>query len=172
MFGVQGGYALGYVSGNPSAQARRFDPDYNTSGVFPVGYRVTPFIAGALTDWFVFGMGASFADYQTSSLRSPLWAFLFRIETFPLFSRGGVWRDVGLSAEFGAGSTTIRRKSGDEELAASAVASTIGLGAFWEAWRYGHVAAGPFAGYQYNWSDHFDRHEVALGLRGTFYGGP
>ncbi len=172
MFAVQGGYALGYASGNPAAQARRFDPDFTTSGFFPAGYRLTPFIAGALTDWFVFGLGATFAQYQSGSHRSPLGAFLIRIESFPLFYRGGAWRDLGVSMEFGAGGSNIRRSSDDKELASAGVASTLGLGAFWETWRFGHLAAGPFAGYQYNWSDHFDRHELAIGLRGTFYGGP
>jgi hypothetical protein len=172
VFSTVGGLSLGQAAGNPNEQAERYDPAHHSSTGLAYGYRVTPFLGGALTDWFTFGLGGSYADLQTGSVRSQLGLFIFRLELFPLFARGGTWRDVGTSIEFGAGATSIVRKSDEKQLAGSGVASTIGLGLFWEAWRLGHLALGPSLAYQHNWSDWFGRHDVMLGLKGTFYGGP
>ena len=172
MFSVAGGGSLGAADGNPTAQERRYDSAYNTNTGAAGGFRVTPTIGGALTDWFAFGLGGSYADLYSGKDRSRTGMFLFRIETWPLFYQGGIFRDLGVSLEFGAGFASIVRKSDLKQLAASSVASTIGVGVFWEALRWWHLTLGPSLGYQRNWSDWFHRDDVTLGLRGTFYGGP
>ena len=172
VFGLAGGLSLGQAAGNPTAQAERYDPAHRASTGFALGYRATPYIGGALTDWFTFGLGGSYGQMASGSEKSSVGLFLFRIETFPLFYRGGVYRDLGVSVEFGAGATSIKRKSDGSELANSGVASTIGVGAFWETWRVGHFSLGPCLAWQHNWSDWYARNDVTLGLKGNFYGGP
>lgn len=172
MFSVVAGGSLGAAHGNPTAQSERYDPSLRASTGIAAGYRVTPYIGGALTDWFAFGLGGSYADLYAGDEKSRTGMFLFRIETWPLFYRGGVLRDLGVSIEFGAGFASIVRTSDQKQLAASSVASTVGAGVFWETWRLWHVALGPALAYQRNWSDWFARDDVTLGLKGTFYGGP
>jgi hypothetical protein len=172
MFSVVGGGSLGAAQGNPTAQEKRYDSAYRVSTGAAGGFRITPTIGGALTDWFAFGLGGSYADLYSGSERSRTGMFLFKLEAWPLFYRGGVFRDLGASVEFGAGFASIVRASDQKQLAASSVASTIGLGVFWEALRMPHLTVGPSLGYQRNWSDWFHRDDVTLGLRGTFYSGP
>ena len=169
---VVGGGSMGRAAGNPSAQAERYDPAHHASTGLAMGYRVTPYLGGALTDWFTFGLGGSYANLYTSSLRSTLGLFIFRIDVFPLYRRGSVWRDLAVNLEFGAGATSIVKTDREDQIASSGVASTIGAGVFWEAWRLGHIALGPSLSYQRNWSDWFTRDDVTLGLKTTFYGGP
>jgi hypothetical protein len=172
VLGVVSGLSLGNVVGNPTAQAERYDSAHTTDTGVAVGYRVTPYLGGALTDWFTFGLGGSYSQLYASSTRSSLGVFLFRIEAYPLYSKGGIWRDLGVNLDFGAGATSIKNKSDGAQLAYSGVASTVGLGVFWETWRLGPIALGPSVGYQHNWSDWYARNDLTLGLKATFYGGP
>jgi hypothetical protein len=172
VFGVVGGLSLGNAVGNPSAQAVRYDSAYTTDTGLAVGYRATPYLGGALTDWFTFGLGGSYGQLYGSSTRSSLGLFLFRLEAYPLYGRGGIFRDLGVNLDFGAGTTTIKNKSDGVELAYSGVASTVGLGVFWETWRLGPLALGPSVGYQHNWSDWYARNDVTMGFKATLYGGP
>jgi hypothetical protein len=172
VLGVAGGLSLGQVAGNPTAQAKRYDPAQRVSTGLGVGYRVTPYLGGALTDWFTFGLGGSYGDLSSGSHRCTVGLFLFRIETYPLFTLGGLYRDLGLSIEFGAGSSNVKNKSDKAEVAASGVASTIGLGVFWEKWRLGPLGLGPSIAYQHNWSDWYARNDLTFGLKANLYGGP
>jgi hypothetical protein len=89
-----------------------------------------------------------------------------------LYGKGGIYRDLGVNLDFGAGATSIKNKANGAELASSGVASTLGIGVFWETWRLGPIALGPSVGYQHNWSDWFARNDLTLGFKATFYGGP
>ncbi len=167
------GAALGTASGNPKGQNYRFDPAYEAKLGFAWGYRCTPFLGGALTDWLTVGIGASFGSMWTGEHHdATVTSFVFHFEAFPLYAKGGPWRDLGAMVDFGAGVGTIHNTRTGEELANSAVASTAGLGVFWEPWRIWHVAAGPAVAYQRNWSQWYERDDVLVGLRGVFYGAP
>lgn len=173
MMGVAGGAAFGTASGNPKALSYQFDPAYKSKLGFAYGYRVTPFLGGALTDWFSVGVGMSFGTIQTSGDHdSRLTTFVFHFEAFPLYTRGGLWRDAGVMVDFGAGASTIHNTSTGEELAHSGVASAVGLGVFWEPWRVWQLSAGPAVSYQRNWSQWYERDDVLVGLRGVYYGAP
>jgi hypothetical protein len=131
-------------------------------------------IGGTLTDWFTFGFGLAGSKFGGDIMSSASSTFLFHLEAFPLFSLGGVWQDVGVSADFGTGGGFINRKSNDEEVAAAGAFSVAGFGAFWEAGRVanGHLTAGPMFSWQYQESDSMVRYFGVIGLRGAFYGGP
>ena len=170
MVGVIAGPTLGWATGNPSAKSERDNPSFERSTGLGVGYRVTPFLGGALTDWFTFGLGMSFGSLSASDLSSPLTTFVFHLEVYPLYGRGDVFRDIGVTIDVGAGASSIVDKNTDSKVAASGAMSSVGLGVLWEPWRWNHFAAGPFLGFQHNWSRWFARSDVTLGLRGMFYG--
>ncbi len=170
VLGFVAGPTLGWATGNPSSKAERDNAALERDSGLGLGYRVTPFLGGALTDWFTFGLGMSFADFSSSDYSSPVATFVFHLETFPLYGEGGVYRDIGLTADFGAGASTIKDKESDDDVADSGVMSTVGLGAFWEALRASHFAGGPYVGFQHNWSRWFVRDDVVVGLRLMFYG--
>lgn len=173
MLAAVAGASLGSASGNPKGQTERFDPAYESNLGLAYGYRWTPFLGGALTDWFTVGVGMSFGTMQTAGdLDSDVTTFVFHFEAFPLYARGGAWRDVGVMADFGAGVTTIHNTVTGKELSNSAVASAAGLGVFWEPWRVWQLSAGPALSYQRNWSQWTERNDVTIGLRGAFYGAP
>jgi hypothetical protein len=171
VIGLHAGLGLGQANGNPAAIAQREDPAYTTDTGSAFAYQGAPFIGGALTDWFTIGVGGALSWIGRNGLSSPAYVALFHIEAYPLFTRGGLWRDAGLFADFGAGSTYIYASDGSEK-ASAAVASALGLGTFWEGLRWGHLAAGPYAGYHRNWGEHFSRDNFTLGLRVAVYGGP
>jgi hypothetical protein len=165
------GAALGHASGTPNDYTMIGNPTYTsrTGGIGPGG---ALWIGGALTDWFTFGMGVGITSFGGSKLSSTSKVFLFHVETFPLFYRGGIYRDLGLFADFGTGVGTIDRKSSGQDVSSAGSFSVAGLGAFWEAWRFAGFAAGPVVTWQYQYSQPLERHFALAGLRGVFYGGP
>ena len=170
VLGIIAGPAFGWARGNPSDKALRDDPAHETKTGLGFGYRATPFLGGALTDWFTFGLGMSVGSFGNGDYKSGMGTFVFHLEAFPLYGKGGGYRDLGLAADFGTGVAGIRSKSPDEEVADSLVMSSVGLGAFWEPLRIWHLAGGPYVGYQHNWSRWFSRNDVTIGLRVMFYG--
>lgn len=170
VLGLIAGPTLGWAAGKPSDKALRHKPAFEHETGLGVGYRLTPFLGGALTDWFTFGLGMSVGSFSNGDYESGMGTFVFHLEVFPLYGQGGVYRDLGLAADFGTGTSTIRTKSPDEEVADSLVMSSVGLGAFWEPLRVWHLAAGPSVGYQRNWSRWYARNDVTMGLRLMFYG--
>ncbi len=171
--GLLAGAAFGTASGNPKALAYRLDPTRETNLVNAYGYRITPFVGGAITNWFTVGLGLSFGRMQTAwDHATNVTTFVFHLEAFPLYTKGGMWRDVGLSADFGAGAASIRNTTTGKEVANAGVASAAGVGAFWEPLRLWHVRAGPSFSYQHNWSEWFSRDDVTVGLRCILYGAP
>jgi hypothetical protein len=165
------GAALGYASGTPNDYGAIGNPAYTShTGGFGSGGAL--WLGGALTDWFTFGLGGQMTSFGGSKLSSKSTAFLFHIEAFPLFYRGGVWRDLGAFADFGTGVGSIARKSTGEDVASAGTFSVAGVGAFWETWRLAGLTAGPVISWHYEYSHPLERHYVVAGLRGAFYGGP
>lgn len=169
--GVEGGLALGAAQGYPDAHLDTSGFFTTSSGVGPAG---TVWLGGALADAFNFGLGASLGSVTGGGKTSSATAFVFHLEGFPLFARGGALRDLGLFAEFGAGTVHVRSTDGAELGGGGGSMSLVGAGAFWETWRVlgGHVALGPFAGFQYQVSDAVSREVALVGVRSAFYGGP
>lgn len=168
--GVTAGPALGAASGNPSGKSERDDPSLERTTDLGFGYRVTPFLAGTLTDWFSVGLGVSFGNLSDGEYQSPLTTFVFRLEAFPLFGWGGIYRNFGMSAEFGAGRSTLQDKNENRQVADSGALSALGLGVFWEVFHTPPMAVAPYVGVQHNVSRWYDRNDVVGGLRIVLYG--
>jgi hypothetical protein len=165
------GLSFGTVSGYPNDFSKIDQPAFRsaTSGV---GNGFTLYLGGALTDWFTFGLGMTQTSFGSDKLVTKGGAFIFHVEAFPLFAKGGLYRDLGLFANFGTGTATISRREGGQEFAASGSLSIAGVGALWETWRFWHIALGPFAQVQYEASNSMERTLGEVGIRGVFYGGP
>ena len=169
--GLLGGLALGAAHGYPNEFAKIDNSAYynRTSGPGAGG---ALWIGGALTDWFTFALGGGASRFGGQQLSSSSYVFLFHLEAFPLFYRGGALRDLGAFADFGTGVGSIVQKSGAGSVAKAGSFSVGGAGVFWEGWRAAHLAAGPVVAWQYQGSDPMMRQFGLIGLRGVLYGGP
>lgn len=171
--GTSYGIGAGDASGYPNDLAKIDDPAWRShTGGFATGGSL--WLGGAITDWFTFGLGTEFASAQGSQAKTSGGAFMFRVQAFPLFERGGIWRDLGVFADFGTGGGTIQLKSG-QELANGGAMSMITGGAFWEAIHWfgsRHVVSGPELWWQYQWSNSLEERTGILAFRTQFYGGP
>jgi hypothetical protein len=170
--GILGGLAVGDAAGFPNDFSKLDNPAYHASTT-GAGTAFTFYLGGALTDWFTFGFGLGSSSFGSRRLITKSTAFVFHIEAFPLFARGGAFRDIALFADVGTGTATLTRREDGVEFSNSGGLSMAGVGALWEAWRLGsHLAFGPFAAWHYQSSDAMTRHFSELGVRGVFYGGP
>jgi len=124
-------------------------------------------LGGALRDWFVIGFGLSQASGHTGDKRVSTTSFISHVEVFPLFARGGAFRDLAVFADFGAGGGNIKR--GEEHLANGGVISTLGGGLLFEPLRLGGFAGGPALSYLHQFSPSLSSHFVSLGFRIAFY---
>jgi len=168
-FGFMGGTSSGYPNsygkvGHPAFRAE-------TSGIGGGGF---VWLGGALADWLNFGVGGGGGNFGNADFSWSGGAFLFRVETFPLFSLGEGYQDLGLSFDFGTGPGTIVRKADQVEVSGNGILSLVGIGVFWEPWRIagGHLTAGPALSFVHGFSEWQTTSFASLGLRGAFYGGP
>lgn len=168
--GLSGGLLVGDARGYPNDVDKIGNPaDFAGTG-FGAGGGGALWVGGALKDWFTVGVGISGGDFRGNGLRASGGGFVFHIETFPLFYQGGVWRDLGLMADFGAGSEQVKR--GNDTAADGGSMSVVGFGALWEAWHFGHFASGPTLEYQRLFSPSATVDSVLGGMRIVYYGGP
>lgn len=177
----RGGFTFGFDVDAIYGGARGYPNDLNRIGdpawqshVSGLGTAIHLWVGGTLTDWLSVGVGWAQTRITGDVLDSSGWALLFRVEAFPAYARGGIWRDIGLSADIGTGPVGIVRKADNRELAYAGTVSIIGIGAFWEPWHLGdrRFNAGPFVTWQHQQSDSMTRSFGAVGLRGAFYGAP
>jgi hypothetical protein len=92
------------------------------------------------------------------------------LEGFPLYSLGGLYRDLGISAEFGAGGGVVL-DSDDEETANGGSMSMVGAGVFFEPWQFWQMSTGPAVMYVHQFSRPLTVHAALLGWRLAFYSG-
>jgi hypothetical protein len=171
VIGLATGIALGSAHGYPNDFNKIDNPAYRAYATGP-GRASTIWLGGALAEWFTFGLGLSADNWAASKLKTSATAFVFHLEGYPLMSMGGVYRDVGFSADFGTGGSTIATKDGVSR-ASSGAFSMVGGGFFWETWRFAsdHIALGPALLGQYEVSDSMTRYMGLFAIRGSYYGG-
>jgi len=167
--GLTLGLAAGSASGYPNELAKLDNPLYerNTGGAFGGVNRL--WIGGALTDYLVFGLGFAgmgLKHDQTSAAGS---AFIFHVEGYPLFYRGGVFQDLSIFGDFGAGGMKITG-AGREE-ADGGLMSVLGVGVGYEPLRFWKFTFGPAVEYWHWWSQTLTMNSVAVEARLTFVGG-
>jgi hypothetical protein len=158
------------VYGYPNSAGKVGNDRYVADPGVGVGSIESLWIGGALRDWFTFGVGATWLSYETSGVTSAGGGMIFRIETFPLWAYGGVWRDVGAYASFGIGGLTLKKdghKVGD-----GGAVSIAAFGAFWEPVRFGVFSFGPTAEYTLISSRSVSFRGASAGARLVLYTGP
>ena len=166
-FGIDAGLALNQASGSPVKFTQR-DRAVST-GVAP-GFAYTLVLGAVLTDWFAFHLGATVGSATSGDQQLSGGAFIVGIETWPLFTYGGVFRDLGVGADFGTGSATVKSKATGETLADGGGMSLVRGTAFWDAVQFGSFSFGPYVAYERRDAETFSENIGWLGGRLAFYG--
>lgn len=170
MAGISLGLAVGNADGYPNKLAKLDDVNYERNTKLGFGGSNRLWIGGALTDWFVFGLGLTGISLQHEHAKALGSAFVFHVEGYPLFYRGGPFRDLSLFGDFGAGGMKIT--GGTREDADGGLMSVIGLGAGYAPVRFWHFTFGPAVEYLHLWSQSMSAHTGLVEARLTFVGGP
>ena len=170
-FGAALGMSIGDATGSPNDISKIDDPTYEASTGATMGGGMSLWVGGALRDWMVFAIGMQGSSLKSPGTEAKGGALFFRVESYPLFWKGGVWENVALTADFGAGGQQLLR--GTEVVADGGSMSFIAVGVSYEAFRWGdHVSAGPTLQYQTLFSQSMTTQTGFLGFRMAFYGGP
>ncbi len=169
-FGLAGGLALLQLNGYPNDVAKIDVPEFGVNTGTGVTTGGALWIGGVLTDWLSLGIGTLGANTESNGLTVSGGALLVRVETFPLFFRGGHFRDLGLVLSAGTGGYTVER--GDEAVAEGEGTSVVGAGIFYEPWQWWRLSSGPQLEYCHHFSRSISAHTLVLGFRTAFYGGP
>ena len=129
-------------------------------------------IGGALSEWFTFGLGFSGGSMPLlSDQKATSGGLIFHMEAYPLFTRGGHWRDLGVMFDAGTGSATVTPKDSTKKLIDSGSGSMIGGGPFYEGFKLWKLKGGPFVEGNYVWSDSVRRPALFFGWRTSLYTG-
>jgi hypothetical protein len=170
-FGANFGAAFGTASGYPNDAAKIGVDRYHASTGAGGGMTTTLWLGGALSDWIVVGIGFSGATFAGSGTLSQGGGFVAHVEGFPLFYRGGAFRDLALVGDFGLGRRTIQRAS--ETVADGGAVSFLALGLLWEPIRMGkHFNGGPILQVTEQFSDAIQATLVTAGFQVAYYAGP
>jgi hypothetical protein len=165
------GGAAGGVSGYPNDLSKIGVPADEANTGFGGGTGGGFWVGGALRDWFVFGIGFSSAQVSGRGYRSNGTAFVFHLEGYPLFYKGGAWKDVGLIGEFGAGGRSIQQ--GSNTAAEGGALSVVTFGVVYEPLHLGGgFWLGPLLEVTHQFSDSLTSTIGVIGVRASFYGGP
>ena len=170
MLGLSTGPAVGRADGYPNELAKLNDPIYKRNTAFALGNVTRLWFGGALTDYFVFGVGFEGLSLKHDDIKAAGSGFLFHVEGYPLFYRGGVFRDLSLFGDFGAGGMKITGRERNE--ADGGLMSVIGVGAGWEAVRFWRMKFGPAVEYTHMWSQTVTADLFSVEARLTFVAGP
>jgi len=164
--GLSGGNAQGY----PNEIAKLDDPTYKRNTGTALGGVNRLWFGGALTDYLVFGLGLVGTGMKHNETKAAGSAFIFHVEGYPLFYRGGVFRDLSLFGDFGAGGMKITGAGRQD--ADGGLMSVIGFGAGYEAAHLWKFKFGPAVEYWHWWSQTMTMNSFAVEARLTFVGGP
>lgn len=170
-FGIGFAGTFASASGYPNDAAKIGVPRYQASTGSAGGITNTLWLGGALRDWLVIGVGISGSTVAGSGTLSQGGGFIVHLEGFPLFERGGAFRDLGLVGDFGVGGRTIHRASA--EVANGGSMSFVALGLMYEPLSFGkHWRWGPLVQVAQQFSDSMNATLVMGGLQVSFYSGP
>ncbi len=169
MLGLDLGLQLGNAYGYPNEIAKLDNPLYKRNTALALGGTNRLWLGGALTDWFVFGIGLAGYSLQHGDTKLQGSAFIFHVEGYPLFYRGGAFRDLSIFGDFGAGGAKITGHNREE--ADGGLMSNVGLGVGWDGVRFWKFSFGPAVEYWHQWSQTMTVNSVSLEARLTFVGG-
>ncbi|HVW28195.1 MAG TPA: hypothetical protein VHC69_22685 [Polyangiaceae bacterium] len=159
------------ANGYPNDAAKIGLARYHASTGDAGGLTNTLWVGGALRDWLVFGIGGAVTTVAGSGTLSQGGAIMFHLEGFPLFDRGGVFRDLGLVGDFGVGGRKINYASA--EVANGGSMSFVALGLLYEPLSFGkHFRWGPILQFAEQFSDTMNATMVIGGFQVAYYSGP
>lgn len=168
------GYNVGYgsIGGYPNKLGQLDNPGYY-SEVTGLASSLNLVLGGALRDWLTVGLLIRAGGIASEELVvGGSSAIGMHIEGFPLWSRGGAWRDIALTAEFGLGLGSlvdIEDEDDPQILAEGGAMSHYAIGAAYEVWQFWLFSAGPAVQYTYQTSPSLSAHLVTAGMKLTFY---
>lgn len=166
------GYGLGEYHGYPLEVAALNDPSQKQSTGASLASNLSLWIGAAPRDWITFGFGLSFLGAALNQNFGTASAFLFHVEGFPLYSLGGIYRDLGLGFDGGAGASLLFDKDDkklENPLAESGSLSTLGFNVFWEPIAFWKISMGPSLNYTHAFSQTMKVNQVTLGFRTVLY---
>jgi hypothetical protein len=170
-FGVLFGPAVGSSSGYLNELDKIGVPEFQAQTGAGFGTSSGLWLGVALRDWLTFGIGIRSATFDGGGVRSEGGAFVLHVETYPLYSRGGIFRDLALVGEVGLGGRVI--KDSAKTVADAGSTSELSLGVHWEAFRYfTSFTGGPALIVTHEFSDSMQTTYGVLAFRTAFYGGP
>lgn len=169
--GASFSFLVATAYGYPNEAEKIDNPRYVQDTGPALGSMSTLWIGGALRDWFSFGLGITGIGFEKKPVKAAGGAFVFRVETFPLFHSFRQGRDLGLYAQFGLGGLTIENSEGSEKADGGAI-SLMAFGAFYETIRFGVFSAGPTIEYAHFYSTSLSGYGASAGFRLALYTGP
>jgi hypothetical protein len=169
-FGADVGLGLGNANGYPNDAVKLNDPRYEADTRLGVGWIGRAWLGGTIRDWFSFGIGYEMLSLKGNSVAASGSGFILRPEFYPLWSLGGIYRDLGVYGNFGIG--WLKASRGSAEVANGGSLGLFGFGLFHESIRLGHFGIGPTVGCSLYFSETMTATVVQLGLRVSFTSGP
>lgn len=171
-FFLGGGFGLlvGQASGYPNEVDKIDVPAYEASTGAGFGNSLSLWLGGALTDWFVFALGATAGGISGGGYDAGSAAFVLRVEAFPFVARSDALRELGVQSSFGIG--TVNLEKAGEVAAEGGGMSYVSAGLFHESWRPGTFALGPAVDWVHLWSLTATEHVAQVGLRLAYTTGP
>lgn len=174
MASLQVDYGFMGVEGYPNKLGEIGVPEYR-SYVGGLGGNIQLVLGGVLRDWLTAGLLLRAASVRgEGEVTGTSAAIGMQLQAFPLWSRGGFGRDLGVTGEFGVGLGSIVDLTDADDpdiLADGGAMSHLGLGASYELWKFGLFSAGPLVNYTYQFSQSLSSHVATAGLKLTFYSG-
>lgn len=171
-------YDVGYglIGGYPNRLGQLNNPRFYEE-VSGLGAGFGLVLGGALRDWLTAGLLVRVGGVQRldeDSIVAGSNAIGLRLEGYPLYPRGGAWRDLSLAGEFGVGLGSVVDLEGSDDdaevLADGGAMSHLALAAGYSPWRFWHFSAGPELRYTYQYSQSMTAHVATAGMRLTFFG--
>ena len=168
--GLSSGLAVARASGYPNDVTQIDLPEFESSTGVGASLGGAFWLGGSLADWLTVALGYQRGSFKANGLEATGGSIHARIEAYPLFFRGGAWQDAGLSLFVGTGNYDVKRAQ--LTVAEGEGTSAVGLGAFFEHWRFWRLATGPDVMYVHQFSRSLSAHSLIIGWRLAYYAGP
>lgn len=174
MASLQADYGFAGVEGYPNKLGQIGDPAYR-SYIGGLGGNLSIVLGGAIRDWLTAGLllrGASVQGEQ--NIIGTMSGIGLQLQGFPLWTMGGIGRNLGVTGEFGVGIGSIfdyTDKNDPDILADGGAMSHLGIGLSYEVFKFWLFSAGPVVGYTHQFSESMSSHLVSGGMKLTLYSG-
>lgn len=176
----RGGFAAGFIQGFGVGNYRGYplsitalnDPNGEQSTGVAFTSTFGLWVGGSLRDWLTVGAGF-FAMGASGDVRGSDVAFMLHLETYPFFSWGGLYQDLGIGLDGGLGTALLAAKDDtkfEDPIAEGGSMSTLAVSAFWEPLRFWHFSMGPQFVYTHGFSQTMHVNQATLGIRMSVYG--